>query len=232
MRPPGAGPEREPQEPVAEPEDQGRWARASAAGAAAPAGRRWFGPGRAISLPVGYVLIGASALVFVVCVAYVAGVKRGEWLEQARASHRESGALMRTGQLESPAVRDPLLEPAPVPPAAERAAAPGSPALVGPILSDPRTPGLHYFVLAMTRLEGATRLAEFARQHGLEAYVIGSNNDRLRRVIVLPGFETSVRTHPAVQHMEQRIHQVGRLWKEKQGESDLRDAYMSLYEGV
>ena len=73
------------------------------------------------------------------------------------------------------------------PPRGGPSAAGAGDAAWGPMESDPRRPGLHYMVLIATRTEGARRLAAFCRARGLETYVVGGNNERLRCVVVLPG---------------------------------------------
>jgi hypothetical protein len=84
-------------------------------------------------------------------------------------------------------------------------------------------------VVAETRPEGARRLGQFCRRHGVEAYVICTTGG-LCKVVVAPGFEPSQRSSPQVKALEQRIHEVGALWKgTERGASDLRDAYPSQF---
>ena len=98
--------------------------------------------------------------------------------------------------------------------------------------SDPRKKGLNYFVLAETREAGAKKIAEYCRANGLESYVIPGKNDGLRRVIVLPGFESGARSSQEVKSLESRMQDVGDKWKKaERGNSDFRGAYPSLYNG-
>ena len=101
----------------------------------------------------------------------------------------------------------------------------------GPMESDPRRPGLHYMVLIATRTEGARRLAAFCRARGLETYVVGGNNERLRCVVVLPGVPTQSRSDPQVRRLMDRVDPVCRAWKdENPREGELHDRYLQLYQ--
>lgn len=101
------------------------------------------------------------------------------------------------------------------------------PSTAGPVASDPRVVDKYYYVLATTRRDGAIRLAEFCRKHGLEAYVIGGHNDRFSQVIALPALETSSSSNPSVSSMRELITRIGRLWeKTEPGATNLSDAYV------
>jgi hypothetical protein len=217
----------------------------------------WLSAGYAIRLPVGYVLVVVAVVVLLVVGAYVVGHQRAEGQVKAayeavlvEQSRQHSAGLGLQDPLEQsePAVEHPVVttviaplavpepqrtpQPSPNPPVS----APAPAMAGGPIVvtqgSDPRQSGLHYFVIAETREAGAVRLAQFCRQEGLEAYVVRGNNPRLRRVILLPGFTTRLRTDPQVARLIERIFQVGAQWKaNERGASDLRDAYMARYDG-
>ena len=95
---------------------------------------------------------------------------------------------------------------------------------------DPRQQGLHFFVLASTLEPNAVRLVAFCRERGLDAYVVPDHNGRLREVTVLPGFELSERSGPVIKQLEERIRQVGVLWKASgPGNSDFGDRYHKLF---
>jgi hypothetical protein len=192
----------------------------------------WLSPGRALVLPVGYLLLaGALALVLVV-MAYIIGYDRGD--ATARRELAEGG--WPVGDMQAggwPGGQDPLTvtdqpgggvlgspEPTVAPPNPQ----PADPSGEVPIEFDPRVAGYNYFILVETTRDGALRLAEFCRSHGLETYVVAGKNSR-RRVIALPGYDVS-RTDPEVLALERRIHDVGNLWKQlENGRTNLHDAY-------
>jgi hypothetical protein len=205
-------------------------------------------PARTIRLPLGYVFLAAAGVIILIAVAYMIGHDRGE--EVARTAF-EQEILDATRMATSGSVaRDPLAAPAETgdrtvdsggfepeaPRAGGEAAAAGNGARGwGPIESDPRQPGLNYRVLATTRPDGARRLAAYCRENGLEAYVVGDDNSRLRQVIVLPGFErlpTPSSPNPLAERLVRTVERIGERWRaEHRGESDLKDAYWDLYEG-
>jgi hypothetical protein len=191
---------------------------------------------RAVRVPIGFVFIAAAGVIVLIILAYLLGAQRGRDAAEAEFDDR----LLAGG---AAGVSDPLVEGAPGGGApsefplsgTNELRAPASPpdsADWGPLESDPRSPGLYYFIIAETIPSGAHRLASFCRDHGLEAYVIESNNASRRRVIVLPGLPTNVRTHPDVRRLENEILRVGELWEaEARGHQDFHGAYMSIYEG-
>ena len=197
----------------------------------------WLGPGRAIRLPSGYVLLACGMAILLFSVAYMMGHERG-----AAVSRGEYEKVIQGNTAE---VSDPLGNLTPMlgvtdtsQPASAgngnstRQAAAANPTSWGQLVpaKDPRQKGLNYFIIAETHESGAKSLAEFCRIHGLETYVVLSKNDR-RRVIAFPGFEARDRTSTHVRALEAKIHSVGDLWKKNKGSTDLRDAYPSLYNG-
>ncbi len=197
---------------------------------------RWLSPGRTVRFPVGYLFIAGAVVAGIVVGTYIFGYRRGD--ESAQAGYDESLLALARRSDEAP-TRDPLIVPgrlaAPqewvteLPPAAAPPPAP-APGPDGQIFHDPRQPGLTYFVLAETVVDGAERLARYCREHGLEAYVVGGGTRRFRKVIALPGFEPAQRSSHEVKVLEAQIHNVGDQWKHhERGATDLRDAYPSLY---
>ena len=199
---------------------------------------RWLKAGRAVRLPVGYLIAAGVILVATIAIAYVIGA-HGSGGADGVAGETNLMRLARHGE-QPPRAVDPLValpeaRGESVPPAApaEPPAASGPPANgVGPLFSDPRQAGLSYFVLAETTAAGAERLAEYCRSQGLETYVVGRKRNRFRRVIALPGFAPDVRSSPEVKALEVQIRRIGDSWKHKERRaSDLRDAYPSLFGG-
>jgi hypothetical protein len=210
-------------------------------GSAAPVESPWHVVSRTVRIPIGYVLLAAAGVLLLLIVVYMVGYWRAERALKAQYS---TAMLESTRQGDTAGrVADPLsprpgaatgagsAEPPEGAGPSPRAAVGRSTASWGPIETDPRQPGRWYLVLAETRREGAIRLATFCRQHGVEAYAVGSNNARFR-VFVLPGLTGDGRTDPQEDPLRRRVYEVGRLWQERhRGESNLRDAYLSQFEG-
>jgi hypothetical protein len=228
-----------PAPPPEEPVDPGDPGEPAAIG-------EWLSPGRVVRLPVGYLLVAAALVVVLVIGAYVTGYRRAD--RRARADYetalRDRMSSLGGGMVGQDPLMNPVVDPPPVSPPVELVAQPDTAAASGPgrarpagggwgpVASDPRQAGRFYFVVAETRPAGATRLAEFCRAEGLEAYVVKGHNDRLRRVIILPGFASRSRSDPAVGAMQESILRVGRRWqaRERSG-SNLSDAYMAQHAG-
>lgn len=212
-------------------------------GPPAESSESWLSPGRSVRIPVGFLFLAGAGVIAVGIISFMIGHRAGGRAMEAQYADRFGGMPMMTP------VRDPLTEGADqeepggyadgdlrsTVERAEEAATvpvtePPAPVVIdqrqwGPVESDPRQEDLHYFILATTRTEGARRLAEFCRVNGLEAYVVPSNNSRLRCVTVLPGFET--KSGPQVRRMREQIHRIGAMWKARYPvESDLRDAFL------
>ena len=209
----------------------------------------WLSPGYTIRLPIGYLCVAAVVGVVALAAAYGVGYARARPTEGAghMGGWRDAADLAqsRPGPEEPLALRTrPKTAAAPLPQlltvslrAAKRT---GPPAVEydplaatdqpAPIFSDPRTPGKSYFVIAETHAAGAERLARYCRSEGLEAYVIGADTNKFRKVIVLPGFDPGIRSDPKVKTLETTIHRVGDKWKSvERGASNLRDAYPLLF---
>ena len=181
-------------------------------------------PGSSLRLPFGFVAMILVGGVGLVLVAWWAG--RGAGAEEAR--------LDMVTESEVRVIADPLAIPPRVEPKAHSIvnAAPvqSAPAAVSPppaavVEGDPRVPGLSYFVLAETRLQGAREIAEFCRQQGLEVAVVLSHNARSAKVIALPGLLSDRMSDPAVQAIDARIAAIGRLWHESGRQSAFEDRY-------
>lgn len=196
-------------------------------------------------MPVGYVLLAAAATLAIVIVTYMFAFKRGQTVGK---SEIQSQMISDLRGAEPRVTTDPLVDLNPAPGGANSSLANNSASrrsagtVVGPqarsssawgaMTADPRKKGLNYFVVVETQETGAKRIAAFCRNNGLETYVIPGKNDRLRRVIVLPGFESGARSSPEVKSLEQKMQDVGDKWKKaERGNSDFRGAYPSLYNG-
>jgi hypothetical protein len=79
-----------------------------------------------------------------------------------------------------------------------------------------------------TSRAGAERFVKFARERGLETYMVSSNN-RTFRVFALPGFAD--RQSPQALALREEVLRIGRIWQqqERASRNPLGDSYWSLY---
>ncbi len=187
-----------------------------------------IGPGRALRVPAGYLLVAGTVVCALLVAAFAWGFSRGE--AQARSEAARTLAAAVTAR----SVRDPLESrnagPAPAR-SDETGSAPGSPADTT-IGGDPRRAGLNYFVVAHGSPESAPELASFCRDRGLEAAVVSDHNGVLRKVIVTPGYADGDRRSSQVQTLERQIRDVGLAWKShRRGNADFSGAYPELFRG-
>jgi hypothetical protein len=180
----------------------------------------WLSPGRTVRLPIGYLLLGAAFVLTAVVASFTVGYGRGQGQAKAELEREWLGTNQQALAVPPPEAMSPrpretgppaAVQPVPAP-ASEAAAAPRTPGW-GPVLSDPREPGKNYFVLIHTQRESAVRIAEFSREHGVEAYAIRANNLTLYKVVALPGYGRGEREADFVQALERRIVEVARSWK-------------------
>jgi hypothetical protein len=195
-----------------------------------------IGPGRAVRVPAGYLLIAAVAIVAVMVGVFAWGFSRGE------AAARSATARTLEAAVAARSVRDPLgggealqrprdldgTEPAGAsPPSRDWQDSDGR------VTGDPRRVGLNYFVLAHATVETSPDLVAFCRNQGLEAHVVADHNGALRKVIVTPGYADGARRSETVQALERRIRDVGLSWKaQRRGNADFSGAYPELFRGV
>jgi hypothetical protein len=197
----------------------------------------WISPGQSVRLPVGYLLLAGAVVLFLLFATYMFSYKQG--FKAAQAEVDQALLQAANAQMEATLI-EPLKE---VPAGSSVAAAPPKsstspkpaaarhPSAWGALRGDPRQKGLNYFVLAEGTAAGIMKLAEFCRANGLETYVVPSKNERLR-AIALPGFGSAERSSQAVKALESQIHRIGEQWKKQdRSNSDLHDAYPSLYSG-
>ncbi len=201
-------------------------------------------------------LVLAAVVVFGLIAAYLVGVSRGERLGRSAAiseSEADTHLLARAndargnqgatsqapstganpnasentangGTSGSPAGSAAHMGPVTPPPTPAGGLAPSAPGV------DPRVAGLNYFVLASTLEPNALKIVAFCRDRGLDAWVVPDQNGRLREVTVLPGFEHSNRSSPEVRELDERIRNVGVLFKASgSGNSDFGDRYHKLF---
>jgi hypothetical protein len=192
----------------------------------------WLSPGRTLRVPVGYLLLAAAVVCTAVAASFTIGYGRGE--ARTRAEIEQQWLATTQPTLPPPESRP---EPAPrTPPAPAAVETPEGPAPAegpgwGPIQSDPRQPGKNYFVLIHTQRDNAVRLAQFSRDHGVEAYVVRAKNLSLYKVVALPGYERGERSADFVRALERQIEEVFRRWKLQINPRDDLAHYPEKYEG-
>lgn len=194
-------------------------------------------PARTVRVPVGTLyLLAAGALVALV-LAYLYGVSVGERVQRERLAQQRAEEMDAAANL--PKV-DPL-SAGRVPSSLsgggtgdltgdQRGDAPGVGSLGPASGGDPRQSGLNYFILAHTATRNGEAMVDFCRKNGLDAHLVPDDNDRLRLVIVLPGFAAGERNSAAVRALESQIRSVGLKWKgAARGNRDFGDAYPAKF---
>ena len=194
-----------------------------------------IGPGRALRVPAGYLLIAGVAVAAVMVGVFAWGFSRGE------AAARSETAKTLAAAVAGRSVRDPLGEVDGV--GGDRdglgAGMADEPSLNEAMRGldstpegDPRRAGLNYFVLSHATVETAPEVVAFCRTQGLEAHVVADHNGVLRKVIVTPGYADGARRSETVQALERRIRDVGLSWKaQRRGNTDFSGAYPELFRG-
>jgi hypothetical protein len=195
-----------------------------------------IGPGRAVRVPAGYLLLAGVGVAAAMVAVFVWGFSRGE------ATARSETAKTLEAAVAARSVRDPLGDPGSTARADEVGSAGAveidagrgtAPQATEPIGGDPRRPGLNYFVLAHATVETAPELVAYCRSQGLEAHVVADHNGVLRKVIVTPGYADGARRSETVQALERRIRDVGLSWKgQRRGNADFSGAYAELFRGT
>lgn len=201
-----------------------------------PESSSWLTPGRTIRIPAGYLFIGAALLLACFAAGWAVGFIIAERnFEAERAAMFDRSMPIRDPVLSGDAggsasgVGDHREEGDP-------ARSSGSGQSAGddgwlPVVpeSDPRQPGLNYYIVARLFPEEARRAAEFLRSEGLEAVVVSSDTARFRHVVVLPGFEGTI-SSPEARRVQSEVRRLGRIWKrDHRGTDAFESAYFSKY---
>lgn len=204
-------------------------------------------PARVVRLPVGYLYAGAAIVLLAVVVSYLYGVSVGERVARERLAQQRVEELNAAGHLPAadplgagrtpPSLRQDAGGAAPAGGESSRAAPARSAdgvaggALGPPPGTDPRVPGLNYFVLAHTSSANGGAMVEFCRRNGLDAHLVPDYKGNLRLVIVTPGFAAGERQSAAVKQLEAKIRAVGLQWKgAARGNRDFGDAYPEKFQ--
>ena len=193
-------------------------------------------PGRSIRVPIGYLFVGAAAIVALAVLAYVVGHSSGEG--HAKAVLDQEAVDEFNAQNSARMMSDPLANTPPRvrPPKGSNSpsAGPGEDpprGRAGPIESDPREIGTNYYYLVYTDRSKAIEFAEFCRQSGLEAYVVHGDNPELRRVMVVPGFAAGQSSLPEFRQLREQIEDVITRWKLKTSNRETLTYYPEKFKG-
>ncbi len=182
-------------------------------------GPRGLGAGAIATIAVAFVVLSAAA--------FLVGFSQG----RASGFEEASGVARSIGGVQEPLRPPPLptthVDDAPtggvesIPPRRQPAAG-----------SDPRFPGLNYFVLAQVEPERAPQMVEFLREQGLEAFAQKWDNGRFLQVFVLPGFPGGDLKSAEAEALKKSILAAGRRWKSAApGNEDFRSHYPRKYLG-
>ena len=201
----------------------------------------WLSPGRTIRVPIGYLFLASAALILLLVFAYMFGYQHGERSTELQfdgLANRSS--TNRSAQIaQDPMARDsgPAMEAAertnrvPAIARSNTGSTVSSSDLWGLVESDPREPGLNYFILIHTQRANAIKLAKFCRDESLEAYVVKAKNMAQYQVIVLPGYRRGAREHEQIRTLERTIKQVTQKWKLRINSRDDLSYYPVRYDG-
>jgi hypothetical protein len=194
-------------------------------------------PGRSIRVPVGYLFVGAAAIVALAVLAYVVGHSSGEGHAKAVLDQQavdefnaeNAGKSMSDPLVSAPTRVKPTKGANPAPNAgASKETARGQ---AGSIESDPREVGTNYYYLVYTDRPKAIEFADFCRENGLDAYVVQGDNPELRRVMVMPGFAAGQSSLPEFRQLRERIEQVITRWKLKTSNRETLTYYPEKFKG-
>jgi hypothetical protein len=199
--------------------------------------------------------VGFLLLVVVFTVGYRSGFAQGDeraTRELARAAApltdplRTGEGLADAGSSRPIAVPQPVsggVQPSPttgrIPTPAPQASpqGTGARAYLTPPEQDPRQPGLNYYaIVGQLDRESAQQIAVFLAENGIAALAVdtaprGSNNPRLYRVYGLQGMTGAELRSPARAEYEQRISQLGVIWRrDHRGRTDFSQTNWERYQ--
>jgi len=202
---------------------------------------------RSIRIPAGYMFLALAGLIAAALTAYTLGFSRGKSSERADRIQAEppisapfdtptepSSALPSPGASRQPTTsaqpqRTPN-QPANTPANTPNTIDPHKPATSTASSSDPRTPGLNYFIIARLSPPDAQKAADYLSSNGVAASVVPSDNLNFRHVVSNRGFSPSELRGPEYQKLLADIKRVGRAFKKATSSpTDFADAYPSKF---
>lgn len=191
---------------------------------------------RIVRLPIGFLYVGLVVVVLLLIAFYAYGFHRGQsemaakWAQDTIDS-AEANRLL--GQTREVAV------PANVPGEAVSSATTNTaisdetpvPATTSPVSSDPRRPGMNYYVICHPSRAKVNELVTFCSEHGL-AVRSTPNRKGDPKVYVTPGFASGESSGASMVALRARIREVGVLWnRQDPGQnSDFSTHYPEKYQ--
>lgn len=198
----------------------------------------WFGPGRAIRVPTGYVVPLVLLVAVLVVGAYTTGYqsrKSEEIRLQSDSAAQDMTDLVdplnqpKAATLPKTQPKPPPLQPPKSTPPKPTTNSPKPPetranqsqsgksagvVMVKGTADDPRQSGLNYLIAATLPPDEAEKAAAFLVSRGLEIAVVPADNASLRWVVVLQGVAAKDLSGPAAKALEQRLQTLGREYKQ------------------
>ena len=172
-------------------------------------------PLRTVRVPLGILAVFSGVVVLLLVVSYGLGYYRGGRSALAKEAIDLRDTMERQARMATISEVDEPGGGSLVPDAPDPAAPVGSPpgVLESPD-SDPRTPGLNYYVIDHPSRAKAVELVEFCRRHGLQAHLTSTSKGR-PKVFVLPGYAPGQRSQERFVRLRALIQRVGVLWERR-----------------
>lgn len=198
-----------------------------------------------VKIPTGYLFVAAAVVTALVMGGYFFGFARGS------ASERVTRGQEMARDLDSQ-VNDPLVRTAPLnpqlleAPPGERGGSiaasnepsisdDGGASLTDAIVAiapetDPRVPGMNYYIIARDLPDEAVRAATYLRQQGITASALSTGRADRKLVVAMEAFASGQTSGQAARDLKARIQEAGRLWKrDHRGTTDFSDCYLARY---
>jgi hypothetical protein len=180
---------------------------------------------RIVRLPIGFLYVGLVVVVLLLIAFYAYGFHRGQsemaakWAQDTIDSAEANRLLGQTREVTVPAkVPGETVSPATTNTAISDETT--VPATTSPVSSDPRRPGMNYYVICHPSRAKVNELVTFCIEHGL-AVRIAPNRKGDPMVYVTPGFAPGERSGAPMVALRARIREVGVLWKRQDpGQND------------
>lgn len=174
---------------------------------------------RVVRMPVGFLYVGVAVALGLALGGYFLGQHQGaarveaEWARDRIDSMSAERVLLQTSEVDT-APTEPItvVEPAP-----SSSVGPGERATTTPPAgdgSDPRVPGLNYYVICHPSRSKVDELLAFCRSEGLEAH-LGFNLKGDPKIYVTPGFRAGEGSSESMVALRARIRSVGILWNRR-----------------
>ncbi|MHC4976932.1 MAG: hypothetical protein ACYTF7_10065 [Planctomycetota bacterium] len=199
-----------------------------------------------VRIPTGYLFVAAATIVALIMGGYLVGFNRGS------ANERSARGQEIARDLDSQTVRDPLVRTAPLNPTLLQASPDdggdqiaattepsisedGGASLTEAIVAiapdtDPRVPGMNYYIIARDLPDEAVRAATYLRQNGIQASALPTGRPDRKLVVAMEAFASGQTSSQVARDLKASIQEAGRLWKrDHRGTTDFSDCYLARY---